>query len=978
MTETVDIKTIHPELEPVFEAPKQFSYFGIGTRLFGKRDFNNQSRSHVATLCFTLFFVPIFPLAAYRVAQHGSDRYVLGKVPVSAFAKKAGVAAVSALLLTGVTTAIMAYLDSPSYQARNKLSQAEDSINAGHYAAAAQLYKSVFDGAPAEFSNQAKESMKRLLSHERIGAIPDSELAETIKTIRSIPSSHLRLNDQQLLADTKARLTAIQQTAPTEAHQLYHSIADLAADDIAFQQMDEPLLRAVLGQNPEQVDAVVELAQLLVTRGDHAAALAILQPVEAKLGSSDGARILGQAYVAEGDFQRAYPLLSAYMADRLKALNSAEKHYFDLQKNLWDAEFDKLNKGKGPQSFYSRYDKTPEAERQALVNEYVANQVRGNKKLAVALEAYRDKAKVVPVALDYGIVLLRRAETMTDAAARDAELKHAESTFLAINGVVGDSDDYRLYLGQVYYWLGKHEDGHKQFDELLNKYKRSQQALLSVANILRNIGMNAEATELAKESYDAASDKVNKYAAAQLLALLAQTQKDRLFWLERADPTAPSVVMDLTSEKGYAAERDGNGKKAAEFYREAIKQASVLPASAATYNNTALIYLALHRVSGEQRALAQGIELMEKAVELSPSDSILLGNVASYLMTNGLREIFAGKVDFALLQTDPSLDDLGFLYADQRGYEQYQASVGSNPLIKRAADYLKKIVLLAPKEARNYFSLYQLASFTKDTELMSYINGKLEQNAVDLVAIRKQYDDYIQHADQAETEKSLRQQIAFYRALNQQAQMSAMTRAVAQSKLAELLLRQVQDGALASADEAVQLLESAQKLQPSSALSSQLVTALMTQASLAVARQSVGYRQQRERAGRNLTDESLAALALCKNEADAKLLQEHASSQRAFDIVVHDMQLFPKATGLTDWALVVHQRPETAERIANNVRVAPESKLADAIARKLYAYSTHAAVGSYLYNKLNGEVLSADKVLAEYAQQQTYLPSQLL
>ena len=104
------------------------------------------------------------------------------------------------------------------------------------------------------------------------------------------------------------------------------------------------------------------------------------------------------------------------MGNRLQALDQAEKHYFDLQKNLLQGEFDRLNRGEGEEEFYSQYKNAPQDQQQALVDEYVANRIKGNRDLEAALEQYKDKAKIVPVALDYGSVLLRRAETMGPSA----------------------------------------------------------------------------------------------------------------------------------------------------------------------------------------------------------------------------------------------------------------------------------------------------------------------------------------------------------------------------------------------------------------------------------------------------------------------------------------------------------------------------------------------------------------------------------
>ena len=66
---------------------------------------------------------------------------------------------------------------------------------------------------------------------------------------------------------------------------------------------------------------------------------------------------------------------------------------------------------------------------------------------------------MVPVALELGIVMLERAQSQSDPAAKKAQLEATEKVFLAIGGVAGKSDEYRLSLGQVDYWLASRREG---------------------------------------------------------------------------------------------------------------------------------------------------------------------------------------------------------------------------------------------------------------------------------------------------------------------------------------------------------------------------------------------------------------------------------------------------------------------------------------------------------------------------------------
>lgn len=64
-------------------SPTLYTLNGIGATFYGKRDFDPGSNSYVTTHLFTVFFIPIGPLAAYRVISAGSNSYnILGKVPL--------------------------------------------------------------------------------------------------------------------------------------------------------------------------------------------------------------------------------------------------------------------------------------------------------------------------------------------------------------------------------------------------------------------------------------------------------------------------------------------------------------------------------------------------------------------------------------------------------------------------------------------------------------------------------------------------------------------------------------------------------------------------------------------------------------------------------------------------------------------------------------------------------------------------------
>jgi hypothetical protein len=82
-----------PDLVPS-QPPVLFTFNGLGTMMYGSRDWDDATRTYVSSACLVVFFVPIFVIGSYRVAdapaQGWLDRggwHVLGSVPLSPLAK---------------------------------------------------------------------------------------------------------------------------------------------------------------------------------------------------------------------------------------------------------------------------------------------------------------------------------------------------------------------------------------------------------------------------------------------------------------------------------------------------------------------------------------------------------------------------------------------------------------------------------------------------------------------------------------------------------------------------------------------------------------------------------------------------------------------------------------------------------------------------------------------------------------------------
>lgn len=68
-------------MRPVTKAPGLTTVNGMGFKMYGKRDQDAQTQTWVSTRYFVLFFLPVCPVASYRVRRDGSSWVFLGRVP---------------------------------------------------------------------------------------------------------------------------------------------------------------------------------------------------------------------------------------------------------------------------------------------------------------------------------------------------------------------------------------------------------------------------------------------------------------------------------------------------------------------------------------------------------------------------------------------------------------------------------------------------------------------------------------------------------------------------------------------------------------------------------------------------------------------------------------------------------------------------------------------------------------------------------
>lgn len=637
----------------------------------------------------------------------------------------------SAKLIAGAAVAVAVagfggwqWYQSPNQVAGRLLKQAAQARAEGHVLQAAQLYGQVA-ASPAEVAVQGASGLGELLNVATLQALPPLDAAKVLQQAQAARAA----GHPPVPATTVLELgwQLVQVTAPKDAagaKALLDAIKPIEADKAKWLAAAEPLLARIVEANPKDAPAAIELAVILDQRHDCARCEALLAPNAAALGNGEGARILGQVYAAKGRVDESYALLQPYTEEKLKGFVKLQDEYTALIKSIEKDSIEALRHNQAPADFYTRYDAADEGAKRELVSGFVDERMKGSGELRAKVQALRAASAIVPVALDLGIVTVQRAQTLPDPSARNAQFQAAEKVFLSIRGAAGDTDGYRLYLGQVDYWLGKQAEGRKLFDELLAAHDRDPHVMLKIGAVLRSVGSVEEARGLEEEVFAKAKDNETRWGAAFMRSLLAIDAEDELVWLQRSDQNDPGIRASVHSARGQLAQRKGQKLVARREFEQAIEAYSKQPENAAVLNNTALVHLSLYGMDGDAKDRDAGIAKLDQALALMPTDSILLTNNLAAVSTAAAAGLLAPRIDLPLLHRSGDYELMEFLYDDEASRLRMQQAVVADAGVRKALSYSEKAILLAPRAPRNFGFPGTIASLSDDVPTMKAIAAR--------------------------------------------------------------------------------------------------------------------------------------------------------------------------------------------------------------------------------------------------------------
>ena len=944
----------YPDMKPVSSSPGLGSLNGFGLGMFGRRQVCHETGTYVKTHAISALFIPILALRAYRVADAAEGGwYFLGRVPLSTFAKAWNILMFLACFSLVGSFAYSTYTSSPEYIANRYLKEAAQHESSGAFLPAARSYHTVLEESSAKRS-EASSGLSRVL----LAALEQADMTTQMEALEFIGNLSDDYHDPPVVPDIVPRVLEItkqhESDDPKWCVQALETITPLEPENEALTSRMRELLEAIVTEAPDDAVYCEKLAILHEGEGELEQAFALLDPVSDKLGSGEGARILGQLLVQRGSYDRAYSLLNAYVNPRVDGLRSAASRYDRVYEQIYERWLAHLESGEAGDSFYRKLESATEEEQATMVQEFIFSRMEKDRRYKEALQNLRDANAVVPVVIDLGIVQLNRARSTSDPKERQVELEAAENTFLSIQNVAGDTDDYQLTLGQVYHWLGKQEEANQQFDQLLKKNSRSPMVLFALANTMRDLGDESRTRELLDEAYEKATEDQEKYAIASLRAISAKDTDDSLDWWSKADPNDPHVQTQIVSYKGHKAAEDGDDEAAVRYFREAVKSYDAHPESTSTLNNKGLVHLRLFDMTGDPAEHRRGAELLAEAVKLEPGDSVLLYNSATTGISTAFIEEFGGSLDLKSLSRDVGIGLIRHLYDDEASRSAAIEKLAANERFQAAMAQLEQVMVLAPKSARGYGSALGVYGTIRNAVQLESLAKRISDADLDLSEVIAASKEAYQSEPTQDDLQLAGKQVDHYRKVSGEAADGGqeLTAAILGAQLCSTLQAYSALGGEVDPSEVLRIAEASGAKHPSSASRSANLSANFFAGITEVAANHPGIRAAWNRCRQHFAAYQFASALLEQGGAPADALKKNPRIMRGITLSNEQNKRYPNSSSIVDWAMLKNIDPGLAATALENQ--SEVSKLRGTVEGQLSPMSGSVLLNRYWRLKASG------------------------
>lgn len=965
-----DLAAKFPEMQPIQRVPPMGHVFGTGAMMMGHRDYDSETGTYVKTHCFTLLFVPVVALSAYRVMDAPSDGwYFFGKVPLSDFSRNWNRLFALLLVVGGVLGGWYVYTNTDDYRTGQQLARADELQRQGNGAEAAALLRDVL----------LSSSPKAGVARERFDALvaqPPGDLTDTAGVYQV--AVELQRIDKHTIKDLFFQATKLarehETSDPLGALAVLDAVVPLAGNPGEHLDPRRRILDRLVDQSPDDVDLCSRLARVCADQGDFKRCLAVLARHEDKLGEREGAAILGHVYATQGKLDKARKLLTAYVDACLPVLRGAEYEFRSVRDAAETRILTTLRENKAADFDFPKYNAATRAEKEQMIGEYLSKKLKDDVALRQALERLARQQAVVPAALDLGMVLLQQAQSAADPDARQRELKKAEETFVSVGTFAANSDQYRLSLGQVYYWLGKAKEGKKLFDEYLAKHNHSSDTVQIVSNLLREVGATSEARTLIEQAYEKETNPTSKELLAGTRAVMYLDLEDKILWLGRSNAKLPLVKSLLAEAQGTKAARDRRDADAERHYKEALAVYATQPETSATLNNSALIHFSLYRLTQDVGQFQRGVEKLERAVALKPGDTLLMGNLADTLLQGVARDLLGDSMDWKVLKRSPSLDLLAYLHGDGAGQDRLTERLRGNVWLVKARTYYDKLLVLAPRRMESYVALEWLYDQLDDVEALRKLAIRLKEADLDMEGYKRQALESITgkkaDKDRDDLVKSLQR---YEEVLVEARKVGGRTFAAAAGQLAAGRMAAALYDLPVDADGIVKLVQEADAVATSSGTRGMLIEAYLFRAHLALTKQDEEYAALAKKTRRTLGTQ-LVTWAVGNPGRLRELALANADVQLAIKGRVALVQAYPDSTSAATWAFLRAAHPDVAAKLGERLKAGQQEAIRRELDRTLAPLSHAMMLEAYWYLILQGKADEAAAWLREQQKKGVPLP----
>jgi tetratricopeptide (TPR) repeat protein len=858
------------------------------------------------------------------------------------------------------------HTNSPEYRARKKIETADRLVEEGKPDEAARLYCEVAQGKTDQGA-AAVEKFQALLQGplDRVPLNTAATVLQTAAACRGVSQVHAGLYERGL-----ALVRSRGEEDPQGGLAVLTLLALVTPGGENLDREQSSLLEKWRARWPDNLELTVALAGVYERQGDAEGCRKLLEPMAERLGTSEGARILGEVHVRHSRPAEAVRLLGPYVAKHLpEARIFFQEAPWVVSARASEEIQAEINAGSAPGFPYERHKQTGQGEKAAQFWEYIQQRLKED------LDVQKERRKaarltlVQAAAFDLGLAQAELARLAPEAT-RKAEMERADRTFQALQQTTGVSGD--LTRAQRAYWMGKTKEGRGLVEGVLREEKRSPPALLAASRLLCSIGEVAEARKLTEEAYRREKNTRHKEEIALTRSQFSSDREDRALWLERGPRDRPDVVAALNLTRGQLAEQKGQDREAVEHLRAAAQFYDSQPERMEFLREGGLTYLSLYRVTGDPKALDQGLALLEKLVTYSPGNGTLVQEVVSAMWQTTIRSIIGKAIDLGLLD-DPAqihlLRLLRYLYNNPAGRDQFIEKVRKHPATAQVLAQARRLTVLARKQPDGYRVLAEIRSFTHDLPVLRAVEKQVRAAELDLSGTIRAARDYHAGKDDTRLKEQLKAEIKHwegrYTALAREPR--GTTFAVVATRLASALTRGDQLGEEVDAARLVRLAEEAHAAAPSRATREALIDALLFRAHRQLIIAKPAYARMAMRARRSLRPRNLVALVLSGKEELCKTAQGLPDVQRAAGLVKEEVETFPDEP--TPWACVVLQatHPETAARARVALGKDEVGRLTRALALELSPVNLDAAIEEFWALKLAGKEAEGQAVLGRCA-----------